>query len=35
MLNQHAVDYLTFPVNQRYFHFIVILEGCLAVLGDC
>ena len=28
MLNQYAVDYTTFPVNQRYFHLIVILEGC-------
>ena len=35
MLNQHAVDYPTFPVNQRYFHFIVILEGCSAVLEEC
>ena len=35
MLNQYAVDYSTFPVNQRYFHFTVILEGCEAVLGEC
>ena len=28
MQNQYAVDYPTFPVNQRYFHLIVILEGC-------
>ena len=32
MLNQYAVDYPTFPVNQRYSHFIVILAGCSAVL---
>ena len=25
MLSQYAVDYPTFPVNGRYFHFIVIL----------
>ena len=30
MLNQYAVDYPTFPVNPRYSHFIVILEGCWA-----
>ena len=35
MLNQYAVDYSTFPVNQRYFHLTVILEGCEAVLGEC
>ena len=28
MLNQYAVDYPTFPVNQRYSHLIVILAGC-------
>ena len=27
MLNQYAVDYPTLPVNQRYFHLIVILAG--------
>ena len=35
MLNQYAVDYRTFPVNQRYFHLVVILAGCWAVLGEC
>ena len=30
MLNQYAVDYPTFPVNQRCFHLIVILAGCWA-----
>ena len=25
MLSQYAVDYPTFPVNQRFFHLIVIL----------
>ena len=28
MLNQYAVDYPTFPVNQRYSHIFAILEGC-------
>ena len=28
MLNHYAVDHPTFPVNQRYLHLIVILEGC-------
>ena len=28
MLNQYAVDYPTFPVNQRYSHLFVILAGC-------
>ena len=32
---QYAADYAMFPVNRRYFHFIVILEGCQAVLGEC
>ena len=35
MLSRYAVDYPTYPVNQRYFHLIVILEGCWAVLGEC
>ena len=33
MLNQYAVDYPTFPVNQRYFH--LIEEDCKAVLEEC
>ena len=28
MLSQYAVDHPTFPVNQRYFHLIVILGDC-------
>ena len=28
MLNQYAVDYPTFPVDQRYSHFFVILAEC-------
>ena len=28
MLNQCAVDYPTFPVNQRYSHLFAILAGC-------
>ena len=28
MLSQYAVDYHTFPVNQRFFHLIVILGDC-------
>ena len=35
MLNQYAVHYSTFPVNQCCSHLIVILEGCQAVLGEC
>ena len=35
MLSQYAVDYPTFPVKQHYFHLIVILEGCQAVLWEC
>ena len=30
MLNQFAVDYPTFPVNQRYSHLIVIFGDCWA-----
>ena len=30
MLNQYAVDYPTFPVNQRYSHLFAILAGCRA-----
>ena len=30
MLDQYVVDYLTFPVNQRYSHFFAILAGCWA-----
>ena len=30
MLNQYAVDHPTFPVNQRYFHLIVIQVGLLS-----
>ena len=30
MLNQYAVDYPTFPVNQRYSHLVAILVGCRA-----
>ena len=30
MLSQNAVDYPTFPVHRRYFHFIVIQEGLLS-----
>ena len=35
VLGQYAVDNPTFPVNRRFFHLIVILEGCEAVLGEC
>ena len=35
MLSQYAVDYPTFPVNQRFVHILVILERCWAVLGEC
>ena len=28
MLSQYAVDHLTFPVNQRHFHLVVIQEDC-------
>ena len=28
MMNQFAVDYPTFPVNQRFFHLIQYLKGC-------
>ena len=28
MLNQYAVDYPTFPVNQRYSHLVEILAEC-------
>ena len=30
MLNQYALDYPTFPVNQRYFHLIVDPGGMLS-----
>ena len=30
MLSQYAVDSPTFPVDQRFFHLIVILEGLLS-----
>ena len=35
MLNQYAVDYPTFPVNQRYSHLFAILAECCAVLWEC
>ena len=35
MVSEYAVDYPTFPVNWRYFHLIVILEGSSAILGEC
>ena len=34
MLNKYAVDFPTFPVTQRYFHLVVILAGCQAVLWE-
>ena len=30
MLNQYAVDYPTFPINQRHSHLFAILAGCWA-----
>ena len=34
MPSQYAVDHPTFPVNQRYFHLIVIQEGLLSRNGQ-
>ena len=33
MLNQYAVDYPTFPVNQHHSHLFVIAGGMLRRLG--
>ena len=35
MLSQYAVDNSTLPVNQRFFHLIVILRDCSAFLWEC
>ena len=32
MPSQYAVNHPTFPVNQRYFHLIVIQEDCHAAI---
>ena len=34
MQSQHAVDHPTFPVNQRYFHFVVIQDDCEAAFNQ-
>ena len=35
MLNQYAVDYSTFPINQRYSHLFAILTECWGFLKEC
>ena len=35
MLSQYAVEFPTFPVNQRYSHLFEILAECKAVLWEC